>query len=67
MRGWKFAILGSFILSAVITPTPDIVTQTALAGPMIGLYGLGVLVSLIFGRKRRAEPEETAVSAAARS
>ena len=28
------------------------VTQTTLAGPMIGLYGLGVLVAWLFGRKR---------------
>jgi sec-independent protein translocase protein TatC len=54
LRGWKFAILGSFILSAIITPTPDIVTQTALAGPMIGLYGLGVLIAVVFGRKRKS-------------
>jgi sec-independent protein translocase protein TatC len=52
VRGWKFAILASFILSAIITPTPDVVTQTALAGPMIGLYGLGVLVAFLFGKKR---------------
>src|SRR5512134_1514609 len=52
VRGWKFAILFSFVLSAVITPTPDVVTQTALAGPMIGLYALGVLVAYLFGRKR---------------
>lgn len=55
IRGWKFAILASFILSAIITPTPDIVTQTALAGPMIGLYGLGVLIALVFGKKRKDE------------
>jgi len=55
IRGWKFAILASFILSAIITPTPDVVTQTALAGPMIGLYALGVLVAFLFGRKRRDE------------
>jgi sec-independent protein translocase protein TatC len=52
IRGWKFAILASFILSAIITPTPDVVTQTALAGPMIGLYGLGVLVAWLFGKRR---------------
>jgi len=55
IRGWKFAILASFILSAVITPTPDIVTQTALAGPMIGLYALGVLVAWLFGKTRRKD------------
>lgn len=55
LRMWKWAVLGSFILSAIITPTPDIVTQTALAGPMVGLYLLGVLVAWAFGRDRRKE------------
>jgi sec-independent protein translocase protein TatC len=67
LRGWKFAILGSFIISAFVTPTPDVVNQTALAVPMIGLYLLGVLVAWLFGKKRRVESESTAVSEAARS
>jgi len=52
LRMWKWAVLGSFVLSAVITPTPDIVTQTALAGPMVGLYLLGVLIAWVFGKDR---------------
>jgi sec-independent protein translocase protein TatC len=67
LRGWKFAILGSFIVSAIVTPTPDVVTQTALAAPMIGLYLLGVLVAWLFGKKRRDESGSTALSAEARS
>lgn len=61
LKGWKWAILGSFVLSAFITPTPDAVTQTMLAGPMIGLYLLGVAVAAIFGRRR---PREKPTSAA---
>jgi Sec-independent protein secretion pathway component TatC len=34
------------------------VTQTALAGPMIGLYGLGVLVAWLFGKKRTKDEEK---------
>jgi sec-independent protein translocase protein TatC len=60
-------VLASFILSAVITPSPDVVNQTALAAPMIGLYLLGVLAAWLFGKKPRAEDESAAVSAAARS
>ena len=68
LKGWKWAILGAFVMSAIITPTPDVVTQTALAGPMIGLYLLGVLIAWIFGRDRRPEEEdEETVSEAARS
>jgi sec-independent protein translocase protein TatC len=69
LRGWKFAVLGSFIISAFVTPTPDVVNQTALALPMIGLYSLGVLVAWLFGKKRQRETERELdeVSGAARS
>ena len=58
IRGWKWAVLASFVISAVITPSPDVVNQTALAGPMIGLYGLGVLVAFLCGRKRDRDEEK---------
>ena len=57
LRQFKFAVLGAFIISAVITPTADIVNQTLLAVPMMGLYLLGVLIAFLFGRKRK-KPEE---------
>jgi sec-independent protein translocase protein TatC len=62
IRNFKYAVLASFVISAIITPTPDIVTQSLLALPMIGLYLLGVGVAALFGRPRR-EP----VSAEART
>jgi sec-independent protein translocase protein TatC len=55
LRMWKWAVLAAFIVAAVITPTPDVVNQTALAAPMIGLYLIGVLVAWLFGKKRRSE------------
>jgi sec-independent protein translocase protein TatC len=55
LRGWKFAVVFCFVAAAIITPTPDMVTQTALAAPMIGLYLLGVLVAWLFGKKREKE------------
>jgi len=58
MRQFKYAVLAAFIISAVITPTPDMVTQTLLALPMIGLYLLGVGVAWLFGRQRRREAVE---------
>jgi len=59
MRQFKYAVLAAFIISAVITPSGDMFTQTALALPMLGLYLLGVLVSWIFGRPRRREEPPT--------
>lgn len=65
LRGWKLAILASFVTSAFITPSPDMVNQTMLALPMMGLYALGVAAAWLFGRPR---PDESgAVSAEART
>jgi sec-independent protein translocase protein TatC len=53
MRQFKFAVLVSFIVAAIVTPSADVVNQTMLALPMMGLYLLGVLVAWMFGRARR--------------
>jgi sec-independent protein translocase protein TatC len=55
MRNFKYAVLAAFIIAAVITPSGDMVNQTALAIPILGLYLLGVLVAWIFGKPRRRE------------
>jgi sec-independent protein translocase protein TatC len=57
LKGWKLAVVGAFVIAAFITPSPDMVNQTMLALPMLGLYALGVLVSYFFGRPRRDTPE----------
>lgn len=45
LRGWwRQALLVSYIVAAIVTPTPDPVTQTLLALPLYGLYWLAVLV-----------------------
>ncbi len=51
MQKFKYAVLISFVVAAVVTPTPDMVTQTALAVPMIVLYLIGVLVAYLFAKK----------------
>ncbi len=52
LRHFKWAVFLAFVVSAVITPTTDAVTQALLAGPMVGLYLLGVAVAWLFGKKR---------------
>jgi len=45
---WRWAIIGAFLLSALITPSIDPVVQTMVAVPVIGLYALGIaLVRLV--------------------
>lgn len=46
----RAVILGAFILGAVLTP-PDVVTQLAVALPLVGLYELAILYSRL--RKAR--------------
>lgn len=58
IRNLKFAVLAAFVVSAIITPSGDVINQTMLAGPIVGLYLLGVAVAWLFGRKR--EPGRTA-------
>ena len=61
--GWtKYAVLVSFIVAAVLTPTPDAVTQTLLAGPLIALYLLGVGIAWLFTGKKKSASEEKSVA-----
>jgi sec-independent protein translocase protein TatC len=55
LRNTKYAVLISFILAAVITPSGDIPTMMVFALPMIFLYMLGVIIAFVFGKKRRKE------------
>jgi sec-independent protein translocase protein TatC len=64
IRNFKYAVLIAFIVSAVITPGGDIATQTLLAGPMIGLYLIGVAVAWLFGKPRKVENELTTTAGA---
>ncbi len=56
----KFAILGSFVVAAILTP-PDVVSQCLMAGPLCLLYEIGIWVAYVFGKKPKepvAEEEE---------
>jgi sec-independent protein translocase protein TatC len=41
LRWWRFALVGAFVISAIVTPSIDPITQTVVAGPMIILYFVG--------------------------
>ncbi len=56
LRNTRYAILIAFILAAVITPSTDIPNMMMMAIPMVLLYGLGVVVAYVFGKKRTKEP-----------
>jgi sec-independent protein translocase protein TatC len=50
-RNIKYAVLIIFIIAAVVTPSADMVTQIAMAGPMILLYLLSIALAWMFGKK----------------
>lgn len=50
----RYAIVGVFILAAILTP-PDVISQVSLAIPLIGLYEAAILVGAAIERKRGAE------------
>src|SRR4051812_11250567 len=51
MQKFKYAVVLAFVIAAIVTPTPDMVTQSALAIPMILLYLLGIGIAYLFGKK----------------
>lgn len=42
---WRFAIVGAFIISAIVTPSIDPITQTLVALPMIVLFFVGIFMA----------------------
>ena len=51
MAKFKYFIVISFVIAAILTPTPDMVNQTILAVPMIVLYLVGVGIAWVFQKK----------------
>lgn len=44
MKYQRHIILVAFIIAGVITPTPDVITQTLLAVPLILLYEVSIVI-----------------------
>jgi Sec-independent protein secretion pathway component TatC len=45
VKKWKYAVVASFVLGAVIAPSPDVKTMVSYALPIFALYGLSVGVA----------------------
>jgi sec-independent protein translocase protein TatC len=55
LRNFKYAVLITFIVSAVITPTADPGTQTVFAAPMIALYIISIGIAWVAAPRRPAD------------
>jgi len=51
----RHAIVVILIIAAIVTPTPDVVTQSLLAAPMFVLYEISIIVSK-FAQKKEPDP-----------
>jgi len=61
---WRYAIVVTLVASAVLTPTPDIFNQLLMAGPIMALYIVGIVVAVIFGKKKKdADGDDSAPEA----
>lgn len=54
LGAWRYAILGIVVAAAVITPSGDPISLTALAAPMLVLYFVAVGIGFIAQRRSRA-------------
>ncbi|AKM80423.1 TPA: twin-arginine translocase subunit TatC [Candidatus Saccharibacteria bacterium] len=51
----RFVIVGAVIAAALITPTPDVINQMIVAGPIIAIYQLGALAVYVRRRGERRQ------------
>jgi len=58
-KGWRVAIVASFVFAAIASPTPDIIVMFSLAAPIVGLYWVAVGIAVLNDR-RRARRDGTA-------
>lgn len=47
---WRYVVVGSVLVAAVLTPSTDPLTQLLLAGPLLGLYLGGASAVKLMGR-----------------
>ncbi|GAB4150885.1 MAG: twin-arginine translocase subunit TatC [Cyanobacteria bacterium J069] len=50
LSGWRYVVVGGAVLGAVLTPSTDPVTQSLLAGAVLGLYFGGTGMVKLLGR-----------------
>jgi sec-independent protein translocase protein TatC len=56
---WRFnrwAIIVAFVVAAVLTPGPDVVSQVLMALPLVALYNLSILIAFLIARRRAVAP-----------
>jgi sec-independent protein translocase protein TatC len=61
LRFSRWFVVLAFVIGAVLTPGPDVVSQFLMAVPMIGLYFLSIVPAWwVTKRRERADAEQRA-------
>jgi sec-independent protein translocase protein TatC len=55
LAGFRWATVVIFIVAAILTPSPDMLSQVLLAMPMMLLYGVGIVVAYFSSTKVRTD------------
>jgi len=55
-----YAIIAIFVIAVLLTPTPDVLTQSIMAAPMIVLYEICIWLAWFDRRKKRMMEEQEA-------
>ncbi|MFQ5580514.1 MAG: twin-arginine translocase subunit TatC [Nitrospiria bacterium] len=58
VKNRKYAVIGAFVIAAVVTPTPDIFNQLMMAVPLLFLYEVGIVAVRLFGGRRGLSPQK---------
>jgi sec-independent protein translocase protein TatC len=66
-RTRSYAIVAIFVAAALLTPTPDMLTMTLMAAPMIILYEICIWLAYFDNKKARIREQEEARESAERA
>lgn len=58
-KKFKYAFLAIFIIAAIITPTPDPITQSIVAVPMLALYGISIGIAFLSEKRKKEKAKES--------
>ena len=53
-----YVVLGTAVVAAIVTPTPDPITMIVTMAPLVVLFELSILGASVLERRREAEPDD---------
>jgi sec-independent protein translocase protein TatC len=59
-KNFRYAILLIFIVAAIVTPTPDVLSMCIFAAPMVALYAVSIAIAWFVHPSQRARREKRA-------